>query len=220
MEAQSPPSGVTGAGTPWGPRCWRSPGRRVLPVWAGRWWGRRCRGRPGQAPPPCSRNHTWRRRRGVQAPGQEETVPTATGAQFGDRDSLGVLSFLLLLTCNLRCSSSGPPAPVPPPWRPSPPRSPRCTACRHKEGVTTGREREGERERDGERERWWAWPGPSELHQQGSRPLQLDLVDRVVFVRVLVVPTAASSRPLPLAVDLHTGSVCVCVWETLSTFYR
>lgn len=47
-----------GAGTPWSARCWQSPKRRVLPVWAGRWWGWRCRCPRGRGPPPCSRNHT------------------------------------------------------------------------------------------------------------------------------------------------------------------
>lgn len=52
--------GLTGAGRPSGATCWRSPGRRVLPVWAGRWWAPGCRGLQGRGPAPCSRSRTCR----------------------------------------------------------------------------------------------------------------------------------------------------------------
>lgn len=47
-------------------------------------------------------------------------------------------------------------------------------------------------------------PGSSELNEQRSRALQVDLIDRVVFVRILVVPTTSSADSLPLAVNLRT----------------
>lgn len=47
-------------------------------------------------------------------------------------------------------------------------------------------------------------PGSSELNEQRSRALQVDLIDRIVFVRILVVPTTSSADSLPLAVNLRT----------------
>lgn len=47
-------------------------------------------------------------------------------------------------------------------------------------------------------------PGSSELNEQRSRALQVDLIDRVVFVWILVVPTTSSADSLPLAVNLRT----------------
>lgn len=43
--------------------------------------------------------------------------------------------------------------------------------------------------------------GPSELDEQRSRSLQVDLVDGVVFVRVFIVSTASCTRAFPLPVD-------------------
>ena len=52
----------------------------------------------------------------------------------------------------------------------------------------------------------WSWPGSSELNEQRSRALQVNLIDRVVFVRILVVPTTSSADSLPLAVNLRTDA--------------
>lgn len=61
-----------------------------------------------------------------------------------------------------------------------------------------------------------AWPRSSELDEQRSWPLQVDLVDRVVFVGILVVPTTSSADPLPLTVDLMTGAETQTQWQTHS----
>lgn len=46
-------------------------------------------------------------------------------------------------------------------------------------------------------------PGPSQLYEQWSGLVHIELVDGVVLVRLLVVPTASRADPLPLAVELR-----------------
>lgn len=48
-------------------------------------------------------------------------------------------------------------------------------------------------------------PGSSEFYEQRSWTVQVQLIDGVVFVGVLVVPTAPGAEPLPLAIDLQAG---------------
>lgn len=60
---------------------------------------------------------------------------------------------------------------------------------------------------------WRVWlkddlgPGPSEFDEQRSWTFQVQLIDGVVFVGILVVPTAPGAEPLPLAIYLqaHAG---------------
>lgn len=48
-------------------------------------------------------------------------------------------------------------------------------------------------------------PGSSEFYEQRSWTVQVQLIDGVVFVGVLVVPTAPGAEPLPLAIYLQAG---------------
>ncbi len=65
-----------------------------------------------------------------------------------------------------------------------------------------------------------AWPGSSELDEQRSRPLQVDLIDRIMFVWILIVPTTSSTDPLPLAIDLKTEAKTQTQWLKIKVLYK
>lgn len=105
-------------------------------------------------------------------------------------------------TCNRHCSSFGRQRnPGPPQWRPSPSQNQRCTVCTTQEtscwSISSRRSQSGDWLREA------LWPGPAEFDEQRSWTFQVHLIDGVVFVRVLVVSTAPSTEPLPLAINLQ-----------------
>lgn len=226
----------TGAGRPWGASCWQSPRRRGLPVWVRRWWGWRCRCLMGRGPPPCSRSHIWKKEKcffltelvsqqrwnqsiqftwmSCEAAGQLVLIRPCCRSEGPDWhvlhhscswqvcSSVPVISTVLFLEgCrawialhghghHLKTNTVLPAGTQTEALRVSGFCSAELkTSCSY---INVGS--------------CAAWPGSSELDEQRSWPLHVNLIDWVVFVWIFIVPTASSAGPLPLAVNLKTDT--------------